>query len=98
MPDQGIMVDIGDAEEDEDADEEVDVVEGDEAVLAHRLQTHAKHANGRRTRRDSTSRDRIPSTSWRVQRSGCQAAEPTTFEHCQELRELERMFLMWIRR
>ena len=33
------MVDIGDAEEDEDADEEVDVVEGDEAVLAHRLQT-----------------------------------------------------------
>ena len=34
------MPEIGDAEEDEDAEDvEVVVVEGDEAVLAHRLQT-----------------------------------------------------------
>ena len=37
------MPEIGDAEEEEDAgDVEVVVVEGDEAVLAHRLQTTCK--------------------------------------------------------
>ena len=39
MPDQGITVEIGDAEEDEDADVAVVVVVGEEAVHAHRLQT-----------------------------------------------------------
>jgi hypothetical protein len=39
MPAQGIMVELGDAEEDVDAEVEVVVVEGEEAVLAHRLQT-----------------------------------------------------------
>ena len=38
MQAQGIMVEIGDAEEDEDAGVEEVVVEGEEAVLAHRLQ------------------------------------------------------------
>ncbi len=33
------MPEIGDAKENEDADVEVVVVEGEEAVLAHRLQT-----------------------------------------------------------
>jgi hypothetical protein len=36
---QGIMVEIGDAEEDEDPDVEVVVAVGEEAVHAHRLQT-----------------------------------------------------------
>ena len=36
------MPEIGDVEEDEDADVEVVVVEGEEAVLAHRLQTTCK--------------------------------------------------------
>jgi hypothetical protein len=36
---QGIMVEIGDVEEDEDAGVEVVVVEGEEAVLEHRLHT-----------------------------------------------------------
>jgi hypothetical protein len=39
MPAQGIMVEIGDAEEDEVADAEVVVGVGEEAVHAHRLQT-----------------------------------------------------------
>ena len=39
MPAQGIMVEIGDAGEDEDADVEVVVAVGEEAVHAHRLQT-----------------------------------------------------------
>ena len=39
MPEQGITVEIGDAEEDEDADVEVVVAVGEEAVRAHRLQT-----------------------------------------------------------
>ena len=39
---QGIMVETGDAEEDEDADVEVVVVEEEDAVLAHHLQTICK--------------------------------------------------------
>ena len=39
MPEQGITVEIGDAEEDEDADVRVVVAVGEEAVHAHRLQT-----------------------------------------------------------
>ena len=39
MPEQGITVEIGDVEEDKDADVAVVVVVGDEAVHAHHLQT-----------------------------------------------------------
>ena len=42
MPEPGITVEIGDAEEDEDADVEGVVVVGEEAVHAHHLQTIRK--------------------------------------------------------
>ena len=46
MPAQGIMVEIGDAEEDEDADVEAVVVERDEEVLAPHLQTICETRRG----------------------------------------------------
>jgi hypothetical protein len=62
------MVEMEDAGEDEDADVEVVVVVVEEAVHApHRLQTiYAKHADGRRTWGNGTSRSRIQSTSRRI--------------------------------